>query len=141
MSIERQICISVFNKVTKEKFNTHPNFLGHNKKVKCMNPDDIVLLYDLDTKKVFGICILLLLEDGKIYRKTHPYDQNLYDGKYIQYSKYEIGVRTFIIEPVSVKMINEECGLQLNTKLMKGPYQSFRKTHQDILQWALQFIL
>jgi hypothetical protein len=88
-----------------------------------MNPGDIALL---DEKNVFGIVILKQLENKKIYRETHPFDQDLYDGKYV---KYEIGIeKLFIIDPISFETIKENCGMDKNEKIMKGHYVSRSKT-------------
>ena len=133
---QQQICISVFNTDTREKFWTHPESMGHRAKVHCVHAGDIVLLYDLDTKEVFGIGILRAIDNGKIYKGMHPYDQDLYNGEYLKYSKYEIGVKVFPIEPVSIKIINEECGLEKNTRIVPGHVVSFKRTNQNIAPWA-----
>ena len=133
----RQICISVFNKETKEKFSSHTTVLGHDKRVLCMNSGDIVLLYDLDKKCVFGIAILKAIENEKIYRETHPFDQNLYDGKYVKYSKYEIGIeKLFIIDPISFKTIKKNCDMDTSEKIMNGQYVSFKRVNQKIEKWV-----
>ena len=132
----RQICISIFNTETKKKFTSHTAFLGHDKRVLCINPGDIVL-YDLDAKNVFGIAILRQLENKKIYRETHPFDQDLYDGKYVKYSKYEIGIeKLFIIDPISFETIKENCGMDKNEKIMRGHYISFKRLNQRLEQWV-----
>jgi hypothetical protein len=132
----RQICISIFNEETKEKFTSHSDFLGHDKRVLCMNPGDFVLLYDLDAKNVFGIAILRQLENKKIYRETHPFDQDLYDGKYVKYNKYEIGIeKLFIIDPISIEKIKENCDMDKSEKFMRGHYVSFKRINQKVDKW------
>jgi hypothetical protein len=138
---QRQICISVFNTDTREKFWTHPESMGHSTKVHCVHAGDIVLLYDMDTKEVFGIGILRAIDNGKIYKETHPYDQDLYNNDYSKYNKYEIGVKVFPIEPVLVQTINEECGLTITQTLVKGHHISFKRTSQNLAPWANRVLL
>jgi hypothetical protein len=114
----------------------HSGTLGHDKKIHCMKAGDIVLLYNLNTKEVFGIAILRTFSNGKIYNQLHPYDQELYAGKYRQYSKYEINAKIYLIEPVSIQTINIECGLDENKQIVNGHIVSYKRTDKLIAPWV-----
>lgn len=136
MSQKCQIGISVFNTDTYPQFMEHSGTLGHDKKIHCMKVGDIVLLYNLNTKEVFGIAILRAFSNGKIYNQLHPYDQELYAGKYRQYSKYEINAKIYLIEPVSIQTINIECGLDENKQIVNGHIVSYKRTDKLIAPWV-----
>lgn len=137
----RKICVSIFDNHTEEQFLRHPGMLGHNKKVKCVVDKDIVVCYNKDTKKIFAIGILRAIDGDKIYRETHPFDQDLYTQEYKQYNKYEIGVRIFLIEPVSIEIINEICGLKRNEPIVRGHFISFKKANDNISLWVSNVLL
>jgi len=136
MSQNYQIGISIFNTDTYHQFMEHSGTLGHDKKIHCMKAGDIVLLYNLNTKEVFGIAILRAFSNGKIYNQLHPYDQELYAGEYRQYSKYEINAKIYLIEPVSIQTINIECGLDENKQIVNGHIVSYKRTDKLIAPWV-----
>ena len=111
--------------------------MGNSTKVHKVGPGDIVLMYNKDTKCVFGIAILRAIENGKIYRTAHPYDKPLYSEKeYKKYNTYEIGVKSFRIEPVPLQTINSECGIDVNSKIVKSyRFNSFVR-NQTLAPWA-----
>lgn len=135
MAAQRQACTSVFNAETRQQYFEHPGVLGHNKKINCMNLGDIVILYDKDTKVVFGIGILGAFPNGKLWIETNPIDQELYRGDYIQYNKYEIKAKIFHIEPVSLQEIYTECGIPIGTPIVNGHLLSFKRINLNIRPW------
>jgi hypothetical protein len=64
--MNRQICVSFFDSVSEVQFWEHPSLMGCKHRVKNMKPGDIVLMYNKETKCVFGIAILDAIENGKI---------------------------------------------------------------------------
>lgn len=132
--MDSKICISVFNTKTRAQYLEHPGTLGHKYKTS-KKPGDIVLLYDLDTKVVFGIGILGAFSNGKIWIDTNPIDQPLYTGDYKKFNRYEIKAKIFHIEPVSIKDINRYCGLDINTQI-SGRLASFNSANQNIRPWV-----
>jgi hypothetical protein len=136
----RKICVSIFDEHTKEQFLQHPTIFGHNKQVHCVGKEDIVVCYNITTKEIFAIGILRAIDGDKIYRETHPIDQDLYTQEYKQYSKYEIGVHIFLIEPISLANVNELCGLERNTPIMVGHLTSFKMANH-ISPWVSNALL
>lgn len=130
-----QIGISIFNTETRKQYLEHPGNLGHNKKVHCLNPGDTILLYDMTSKEIFGIGILRVISNGKIYTERSLIDRELYTKEYNKYNKYEIGVKTFMIEPILKETINVECGLDITTPLLRGHVVSFKPVNPAITPW------
>ena len=135
-----QICVSVFDNSTEEQFWEHPLFMGNSKKVHVVGQGDIVLVYNKVTKCVTGIAILRVIENGKIYRVAHPYDKALYSEEYMKYNKYEIGVKSFRIEPVPLEAINFACGVLTNAPIVNGHLVSFKR-NQKLASWAKNALL
>jgi hypothetical protein len=133
---KRQIGISVFTTETRKQYLEHPGTLGHDRKVHCLKPGDIILLYDLTSKEVFGIGILSVILNGKIYTERSLIDQELYTKEYNKYNKYEIGVKAFMIEPVLKEAINAECGLDITTPFLRGHVVSFKLVNPAITPWV-----
>lgn len=92
-------------------------------------------MYNKDIKCVTGIAILRVIENGKIYRVAHPYDKALYSEEYKKYNKYEIGVKSFRIEPVPIEAINVQCGLLSTAPIVSGHLVSFKR-NQKLASWA-----
>ena len=137
MAQSRQICISQFNNKTQQEYLCHQGNLRHHQKVNCMNAGDIVLLYNNDTKKIFGIGVLYELSHGNIWIKSdHPYDQELYTGEDRKRNKYEIGAKTHIISEVSVNDIFIKCGLDKNTKFYTVGHTQYRQILPNIDLWV-----
>lgn len=100
-----------------------------------------MILYNYEKKEVFGICILRsITSDGCIYRETHLIDQDLYTDEYRQYSKYEVGVKTYLIEPTALKEIYRECDIEEGSKLAIQ-YTSFKKPSCDLGKWTRRVLL
>jgi hypothetical protein len=128
-----QICTSIFDDSSKEQFMSHPNYMGHTKKVECVCEGDIVLSYNLSDKTIFAISILRNLQKGKIYTdNTSLYDKKLYEGDYAHYSKYEIGVKTYFIEPIQISDICKYCNIPADTKIITCYNDSFRRINQRV---------
>ena len=140
-----QVGISFFKMGSRQQFmDSSKRYLGHTTKVNVLKPGDWVLLYDLDTCEVFGICILRTINGNCIWREAHPYDTGIYSAEYIKYNKYEIGVKTIIFTPTHVKTITRASGLDEETlRHHLGTYPhlgSFRCIPYPILPWIHQAI-
>ena len=92
---------------------------------------------------IFFVCIISSAQEKnsvndsvKIYKKIElePGEQIPYTD--IQYNEYEIGVKFYPIEPISVKTINKECSIDPNTQLNKIMYKSFNGDNSHISLWA-----
>ena len=135
MASQPTICISLFDTESRQQyFEHHPGILGHKSKTS-KKPGDIVLLYNKDAKEIFGIGILGAFPNGKVWIETNPIDQALYTGNYKKYDKYEIKAKIFHIEPVSIKDINRECGLNINTQI-SGRIASYNSANQNLRPWV-----
>jgi hypothetical protein len=135
MASQPTICISLFDTESQQQyFERHPGILGHGSETG-KEPGSIVLLYNLNTKEVFGIGILGAFPNGKVWIETNPIDQALYTGNYKKFGKYEIKAKIFHIKPVSIKDINRECGLNINTQI-SGRIASYNSANQNIRPWV-----
>jgi hypothetical protein len=135
MASQPTICISLFDTESQQQyFEHHPGILGHERETG-KEPGSIVLLYNFKTKEVFGIGILGAFPNGKVWIETNPIDQALYTGNYKKFGKYEIKAKIFHIEPVSIKDINRECGLNIKTQI-SGRIASYNSANQNIRPWV-----
>lgn len=137
----RKFCNAIFTKDTQEEFLRHPTRMGHSNKIHKYVAGDIAVCYNQETKVIFGIVIFIAIDKGKIYKKTdiHPYDQAPYTNA--QYNNYEIGVKFYPIDPVSVETINIECGIDPGTQLTKVMYKSFNGDCAQIAPWINRVLL
>jgi len=103
-----------------------------------MKPGDIVLIYNKNTKRVGGIAILDAIENGKIYRTAH---RQLYTGKYAKYNKFEIGVKSFRIQPVPLETINRECGLDVNSRIITCLQDKSFVRNPKLAPWANRILI
>jgi len=131
-----QICVTVFDSTTREELFLHPTRLGSPKRILKYHQGDIVLLYDKTTKEIFAIGILRTITNGSIYSDAHLFDAPLYTAEYGRYNKYEVGVKLYRIQPVSMETINEECGLPRDSPLLNAQYISFKKPKHDLSKWV-----
>jgi len=127
-----QICTSIFDDLSKEQFMSHPNYMGHRNKVFCVRQGDIVLSYNLSDKTIFAISILCNLQNEKVYIEANPIDQQLYSEQYIKDNKYEIGVKTYFIEPTHISDICNYCKIPADTKIITCYNCSFRRINQTV---------
>jgi len=132
----RKYCLGIFTTKTKDEFLGHPTRMGHSNKIHKYHVGDFIACYDQSLKVVFGFALFTDIDNGKIYKKIElePGEQIPYTD--IQYNEYEIGVKFYPIEPVSVKTINKECGIDPNTQLNKIMYKSFNGDNSHISLWA-----
>ena len=137
MAKQRQTCLSQFSNKTQQEYLHHQGNLRHHNKVHCMHAGDIVILYNKDTKKIFGIGFLCELSRGNIWVEgDHPYDQELYTREDRKRNKYEIGAKTYIIPEVSANDIFIECGLDKNTKFYTIARTQYRQILPNIDIWV-----
>jgi len=130
------IGISVFNKYTRSVFlETNGLFLGHDKKIHCLKEGDTVLLVDIDTKEIFGICKLRAIDRDRIYREAHPYDKELYPSPYHKFNRYEVGVETTLITPTSFSAVLIASGLSEDTCINRGHWVSYRRIKVNLWPW------
>ena len=139
--MNRQICVSFFDSFSEVQFWEHPLFMGNRQPVKNMKPGDIVLMYNKETKCVFGIAIFRVIENGKIYRTAHPYDRALYSEEYAKYNTFEIGVNSFRIQPVPLQTINRECGLDVDSKIIKCLQNKSFVRNPTLAPWANRILI
>ena len=132
----RKYCTSIFTTKTKDEFLRHPNRMGHPNKIHRYRVGDFIACYNQSSKLVFGFALFTDIDNGKPYKKTElePGEQNPYTD--MQYNEYEIGVKFYPIEPVSVETINIECGIEPRTQLNKVLYKSFNGDNPQIAPWA-----
>ncbi len=124
----QQLGLSVFNNDTWAQFQkSGMHFLGHKTQVHVMVEKDIVLLYNKQTKSIHGFGILKVIENGKIYRKFSLLDPQIYSGSYAKYNNFEIGVKTYLIDPIKVEEIMKQIGLDSSTQLVPGHVISFKR--------------
>lgn len=134
-------CLGIFTTRTKDEFLQHPSRMGHSRKIHKYHAGDIVICYNQSLKDVFGIAKFINIDNGKIYKKTEiePGEQNPYTD--VQYNNYEIGVKFYPIEPVSVETINMECGIERYTQINKVMHTSFNGDNSHIAPWANRMLL
>jgi len=136
--MNRQICVSFFDSVSEEQFWEHPSLMGSIQPVKNMKPGDIVLIYNKNTKRVGGIAILDAIENGKIYRTAH---RQLYTEEYAKYNKFEIGVKSFRIQPVPLETINRECRLDVNSRIITCLQDKSFVRNPKLAPWANRILI
>lgn len=129
-------CTSVFTTNTLHEFLRHPNRMGHSNKIHKYHKGDIIICYNLSSKRVFGIAKFINIDNDKVYKKIEiePGEQVLYTD--VNYNDYEIGVQFYSIEPITVETINIECGIEPRTQLNKVLYKSFNGDNPQIAPWA-----
>ena len=128
------VVVSYFNSESKQMFlkglRTH---LGH--KVKMNEPaGTIVVLADLTTKSVWGVCQLKNWQmSASPSREFHPLDTETYTGDYLKYSKYEICIENLRIlkNPISFESIRTLVGgnteVHRHCNMWMGFHSSFCK--------------
>ena len=136
--MNRQICVSFFDTVSEGQFWEHPSLMGSKYRVKKVKPGDIVLIYNKDTHCVDGIAILDAIENGKIYRTAR---RPLYSEEYAKYNTFEIGVKSFRIQPVPLQTINRECGLDVDSKIIKCLQNKSFVRNPTLAPWANRILI
>ena len=95
-------------------------------------------MYNKETKCVFGIAILDAIENGKIYRTA---SRQLYSEEYAKYNTFEIGVKSFRIQPVPLQTINRECGLDVDSKIIKCLQNKSFVRNKTLAPWANRILI
>lgn len=114
---EPTIFMTVFNNETQEQFlNSTRNFLGHRSKFLSGKAEDVIVLGNNDTKKIFGIVVLGMFDDGKVYREHNLLDEDIYTGTKTMFNKFDIKIGRFVKVDIPFEDIALLCGKPADDK-------------------------
>jgi hypothetical protein len=126
--------VSIFNNKTAAEFqSSYKEYLGNTTKLHTCKKDDIIILQNIEDKKVFGICQISEFSDGKIYTEHHLLGVDTYSGTDAKYNRYEIKIKNYKTVNISFDDLACICGKSADdterTNIWKGSCFSFRQVN------------
>ena len=100
------------NKTMEEVKNSDCKWFGHKQKTS-KRAGTRVLCQNIQSREVFAIAVLGVFEDGKVFRKHHPLDVDIYSGDAAKYNNYDICIEKihFFKTPVSFEKLAKLFGV------------------------------
>lgn len=125
------ILVSLFNQTTAAEFlKSDRSHLGSVHKIHEFKKGDIVLLLDIQSKRLFGITLLDSYASGKVYQDHHLLDIDIYSGDKQQYNKYDVKIQNFREINIPFEDLAILCGKTINDKtynnIWRGTQTNFR---------------
>ena len=125
--MQPSVNIVYFNNLTLEEFLASPrSHMGHRQQLKASPSGTIVVMVNLDTRSVVGVCTLTNWEGtDSPCRAHHALDADVYHVDHKSYNKYEIRIENLrmLKTPLTfdeIKMLVGGNDLMKHTNMWKG---------------------
>jgi hypothetical protein len=133
--------VSYFNNDSENQFRKN-KLLANDKKVHSLVAGNVVVLYNYESKTLFGLTLLKNFETGTIYRKNTPLDIQAYTGKIAKYNMYDIaGKSYFFPEPIRLESFQSDIeATKTKSHMWATPRGCYKRiTFKDAPQVTLKF--
>lgn len=126
---EPKIGIVLFKNQSENEFMlSTKTYIGNSKQVHCFAENDIILLQNIESKKIFGIAQFGVYENGKIFHEHHLLDEDLFGGTNVHHNKYEVKIKNFKKVDITFEELAIMCGKPLNDRPYNNIWRGNNRT-------------